>query len=46
MTRLLDGSLKDAGDRGAAITEILKSAHIQVDEALLKLLKAAFDNSG
>lgn len=51
MTRLLDGSIKEKEQqsgitRKEAITEILTNSHLEVDESLLKLLRAAHDGSG
>lgn len=49
MTRLLDGSIDPAASpevRSKAIQELLNSSFFEVDEALLKLLRSAYDNSG
>lgn len=50
MTKFLNGSTAQlkagSADRKAAIVEILRSSHLEVDESLLKLLKSAYDGSG
>jgi len=51
MTKLLDGSLKhiqenDSLSRKEAIIKIIHDSYLEVDEALLNLLKSAYDGSG